>query len=55
MIGHIKLFMLQMDLVRSKQPKNAAMTENVCFGACRDAASSTQRIFLPSLEMISGR
>lgn len=55
MRGHIKLFMLQMNLDRSKQPKKAAKTENVCFGTCRDAASSIQRIFLPSLEIISGR
>ncbi|HUS76298.1 MAG TPA: hypothetical protein VMY43_09860 [Methanothrix sp.] len=55
MRGHIKLFMLQMNLEKSKQPKNAAMTENVCFGTCRNAASSIQRIFLPSLEIISGR
>ena len=55
MRGHIKLFMLQMNLERSKLPKNAAMTENVCFETSRDAASSMQRIFLPSLKIISGR
>ncbi len=55
MRGHIKLFMLQMDLERFRQPKNAAMTENVCFGTCRDAASSMQRIYLPSLKIVSGR
>ena len=49
--GHIKLFILQMNLERCKQPKNAAMTENVCFGTCRDIASSMQRIFLPSLKV----
>ncbi len=49
------MFMLQMNLEKSKQPKNAAMTENVCLGICRDAASSVERIFLPSLEIISGR
>jgi len=53
--GHTKLFMLEMDLERSKQPKNAAMTENVAFDTCRDAASSMQRIFLPSLKAMSGR
>jgi hypothetical protein len=47
--------MLQMNLERSKQPKNAAMTENVCFGTCQDVASSIQRIFIPSLKIISGR
>ncbi|MFZ2473024.1 MAG: hypothetical protein WAW52_13935 [Methanothrix sp.] len=55
MRGHIKLFMLQMNLERSKQPKNAAMTENVCFGTCRDGSSSMQHICLPSLKVISGR
>jgi len=50
--GHTKLFMLQMNLERYKQ---LAMTENVCFGTRRDAASSNQRIFLPSLKIISGR
>ena len=55
MRGHIKLFMLQMNLERSSLPKNAAMTENVCFETSRDAASSMQRIFLPSLKIISGR
>jgi hypothetical protein len=55
MRGHIKLFMLQMNLERSRQPKNAAMTENLYNGTCRDAASSMQRIFLPSLKIISGR
>jgi hypothetical protein len=53
--GHIKLFMLQMNLERARQPKNAAIKENVCFGTCRDAASSMQRIYLPSLKIISGR
>jgi hypothetical protein len=48
MRGHIKLFMLQMNLERSRLPKNAVMTENVSFVSCRDAASSMQRIFLPS-------
>ncbi|MDD1748577.1 MAG: hypothetical protein LUO89_01755 [Methanothrix sp.] len=47
--------MLQMNLEKSKQPKNAAMTEIVCLGTRRDAASSVERIFLPSLEIISGR
>ena len=55
MRGHIKLFMLQMNLERSRLPKNAAMTENVGFETRRDAASSMQRIFLPSLKVISGR
>jgi len=55
MRGHIKLFMLQMNLERSRQPINATMTENVCFGACPDEASSMQHIFLPSLKIISGR
>ena len=55
MRGHTKLFMLEIDLERSKQPKNAAMTQNVCFGTCRDEATSMQRIFLPSLKVISGR
>jgi hypothetical protein len=55
MRGHIKLFMLQMNLERSRQPQNAAMAENVYNGTCRDAASSMQRIFLPSLKIISGR
>jgi hypothetical protein len=31
------------------------MTENVCFGTCRDAASSMRRIYLPSLKIVSGR
>jgi hypothetical protein len=53
--GHTKLFMLQMDLERFKQPKNPAMAENVCFGTCQDAASSMQGIALPSLKVISGR
>jgi hypothetical protein len=47
--------MLQMNLERFRLPKNAAMTENVCFGTCRDAASSMQRIYLPSLKIVSGR
>jgi hypothetical protein len=53
--GHIKLFTLQMNLDRSRQPKNAAMTEKVCFRTCQDAASSMQRIYLPSLKIVSGR
>lgn len=52
MRGHTKLFMLQMNLERCKP---LAMTENVCFGTTQDAASSIQRIFLPSLKIISGR
>jgi hypothetical protein len=55
MRGHIKLFMLQMNLDRARQTKNTAMTENACFVTCRDEASSIQQIFLPSLKIISGR
>ena len=57
MRGHIKLFMLQMDLERASAAKNAAMAEeSVCFGTCRDAASSMKRIFLQLLRrLISGR
>ncbi|MFZ3149059.1 MAG: hypothetical protein WA137_08450 [Methanothrix sp.] len=55
MRGHIKLFMLQMNLESSRKLKNAAMTENVCFGNCRDEASSMQSIYLPSLKVVSGR
>ena len=55
MRGHTKLFTLQMNMERSKQPINAAMTEEVSVGTIRDAASSIQCIFLPSLKIISGR
>lgn len=52
MRGHAKLFMLEMDLERSKKP---IMTEDVGIDACRNAAYSMQHIFLPSLKAMSGR
>ncbi|MDQ1262317.1 MAG: hypothetical protein QG575_1498 [Euryarchaeota archaeon] len=55
MRGHIKLFTLQMNLDRARQPKNTAATEDACFGTCRNEASSLQHIFLPSLKIMSGR
>ncbi len=55
MRGHIKLFTLQMNLDRARQPKNAAVTEDACFGTSQNEVSSLQNIFLPSLKITSGR
>jgi hypothetical protein len=55
MRGQIKLFTLQMDPNRARQYRNAAATEDSCFGTCRNEVSSLQQIILPSLKMASGR
>jgi hypothetical protein len=55
MRGHIKLFTLQMNLDRARQLKNAAASEDACFGTCRNEVYSLQHIFLPSLKITSGR
>jgi len=55
MRGQIKLFTLQMNPNRARQYRNAAATEDACFGTCRNEASSLQHIILPSLKMASGR
>jgi hypothetical protein len=53
--GHIKLFMLQMNLEKYEQPKIARAAENAGFDLCRNASSSVERISLPTLELMSGR
>lgn len=53
--GHIKLFTLQMNLVKCERLKIAEPTEDVGYGLCQDAPSSIERIFLPVPELMSGR
>jgi hypothetical protein len=53
--GHIKLFTLQMDLVKCEQLRIAGATEDVGYGLSRDASSSMNRIFLPIPELMTGR
>jgi hypothetical protein len=53
--GHIKLFTLQMNLVKCEQLRIAGATEDAGYGLSRDASSSMNRIFLPIPELMSGR
>ncbi len=55
MRGHIKLFTLQMDLVKCEQLRIAGATEDAGYGLSQDASSSMNRIFLPIPELMSGR
>ncbi len=53
--GYIKLFTLQMDLVKCEQLRIAGAAEGVGYGLSRDASSSMNRILLPIPELMSGR
>jgi hypothetical protein len=55
MRGHIKLFTLQIDLVKCEQLRIAGAAEDAGYGLSRDASSSMNRILLPIPELMSGR
>ena len=56
MKGHMKLFVLRMDLEKASQLKMAKAEESVGLSPCRDAFASVNRTFQqPPQGLISGR